>query len=305
MKNFTKISLLLVLLAAVLFTACEKQYDSIQVVDENKITSYIQKNNLSGMMIQDPNKTGFYYQVTTQGTGDFFKNTDSVLYNLTLKSLEGGNLYLQSPTYTNLGTYVGYLNSFYQSSLSSTGFDIPAIRTATLALKPGGTARILIPSYLAFGRNGAGVIPSNDIIDFYITTSIYKKQYQLDDNKILTYLSSKGLSAIKDASRIYYIVNTLGTGAAIESKGSTVVIKYTCRTIDGTVHDSSTDGTFSTALTTSNVIAGWGDIIPKFPVGTKMRIFIPSDLGYSTSGNGTIPPNAVLDFDIEIVSVTN
>lgn len=46
-------------------------------------------------------------------------------------------------------------------------------------------------------------------------------------------------------------------------------------------------------------------MIPKFKVGTKFRMVIPSDLAYGRSGSGTIPPNAVLDFDIEIVSVTN
>lgn len=305
MKNFTKLSLFTFLLATILFTSCKKEYDSIQTVDDGKISAYIQKNNLTSVMIPDPDKTGFYYQVLTQGTGDLFKNSDSVLYNVVLKSLESGTQYLQSPVIGNLGNFVGYTNSFYNGSLSTSFYNIPAIRTTILALKPGGSARILLPSYLAFGKNGAGSIPSNDIIDFTITSSVFKKQFELDDNRITTFLAAKGLtaSAVKDPSRIYYIINTLGTGSTIESKESTVNVKYTCRTLDGTVQDSSTDGTFSTTL--SSTISGWGTIIPKFPVGTKMRIFIPSDLGYSSSGKGSIPGNAVLDFDIEVVSVTN
>lgn len=305
MKNFSKLSLFTVLLATVLFTSCKKEYDSIQTVDDAKITAYIQKNNLTNVMIQDPAKTGFYYQVLTPGTGELFKNSDSVLYSVTLKSLESGTQYLQSSVNGNLGNYVGYTNSFYNGSLATTAFNIPAIRSAILALKPGGSARIIIPSYLAFGKNGAGNIPSNEIIDFTITTSVFKKQYELDDNRITSFLAAKGLttSAVKDPSRIYYIVNTLGTGGVIDGKESTIVAKYTGRLLDGTVFDSSTDGTFSVSL--SSVILGWGNIIPKFPVGSKIRIFIPSDLAYSSSGSGSVGPNMPLDFDIEIVSVTN
>ncbi|RDC54931.1 hypothetical protein DU508_19155 [Pedobacter chinensis] len=307
MNKFTKLSLLFIL-ATVLFSACKKEYESIQSIDDSAIQSFISKNNLTSVMVQDPDKSGFYYQITSPGTGDSFKNTDSVLYNLTVKSLSSGTTYLQSPLLGNLGTFVGYTNQFYNSSLSSStnsgSYNIPAIRTAIQALKPGGTARILLPSYLAFGRNGAGNIPSNEIIDLLITTYSYKKQALLDDNRITTYLTSKGLTATKDPSGIYYIVNTLGTGDDVNSETSTVVIKYTGRLLDGSVFDSSTDGTFSTTL--SGLIQAWQIMVPKFKVGTKFRMLIPSAYAYGSGGNGgTIPQNAPLDFDIEIVSVTN
>lgn len=307
MKNFTKLSLFTFLLAAILFTACKKEYDSAQTVDNAAISDYIQKNNLSSSMIPDPDKTGFYYQVLTPGTGELFKNSDSVLYNVSIKSLASGSVYLTTSSNGNWGTRVGYTNSLPLTSQTTVIPQIPAIRTAINSLKPGGTARILLPSYLAFGKNGFSDvgIGSNDNLDISITTSTFRKQFELDDNRITTFLTSKGLtaSAVKDPSRIYYIINTLGTGAAITGKESTVNVKYTVRTLDGTVYDSSTDGTFSTILT--GVIDGWGIIIPKFPVGTKMRIFIPSDLAYGSRGSGSIPVNAVLDFDIEVTAVTN
>ena len=307
MKNFTKLSLFTFLLATILFTSCKKEYDSVQTVDDAAISAYIQKNNLTASMIQDPDKTGFYYQVLTAGTGDLFKNSDSVLYNVTIKSLSSGTVYLTTSVNGNWGNRVGYTNVLPLTSQTTAIPQIPAIRTAINALKPGGSARIILPSYLAFGKNGftdVG-IPSNDILDLTVTTKTFKSQYDLDDNRITTFLAAKGLtaSAVKDPSRIYYIINTLGTGGVIESKASTVSVKYTCRTLDGTIQDSSTDGTFSILL--SQTIVGWGTIIPKFPVGTKMRIFIPSDLAYVNRGSGNIPANAVLDFDIEVTSVTN
>lgn len=305
MNKFTKLGLFTLLLATVIFSSCKKDYESIESIDDTAIKSYISKNNLTEMK-PDPDKTGFYYQVTNPTDGTFFLNSDSVFYDVTVKSMETGNTYLQSPVNANLGTYVGYLNNFFQSSLStSITFNIPALRTAVLGLKPGGTARVLLPSYLGFGKNGIGPIPSNENLDFIIKTYPFRKQWLLDDDKIKNFLTAKGLtaSATKDPSRIYYIVNTVGTGDLINDIESTVVIKYTGRLLDGTSFDSSTDGTFSTTL--KGLIEGWQIMIPKFKVGTKFRMFIPSDLGYVTRGNGAIPPNAVLDFDIEIVSVTN
>ncbi len=303
MNKFTQLSLFTLLLATVIFSSCKKEYESIQSIDDAAIKSYISKNNLTSM-VPDPDNTGFYFQVTNPTDGTLFLNSDSIFYDITVKSMQSGSTYLQSPVNGNLGTYVGYLNGFFQSSLStSVTYNIPALRTAALALKPGGTARILLPSYLAFGRNGAGPIPSNENLDFTLKSYPYRKQWLFDDVKIQNFLTSKGLVATKDLSRVYYIVNTQGTGDAINGVESTVTMKYTGRLLDGTVFDSSTDGTFSSALT--NLIKGWQLIVPKFNVGSKFRIFVPSDLGYGTSGSGAIPSNAILDFDIEIVSVTN
>lgn len=306
MNNFTKLGLLTLIVASTIFSSCKKEYDSIQTVDDSAIAAYISKNKLTSM-VADSLKTGFYYQVTNPTTGSFFANKDSILYDVTIKSMNSGTQYLQSPTYSNLGTYVGYLNSFYQSSLTVNGtaptWNIPAFRTAALKLKPGGSARILLPSYLAFGRNGAGSIPSNENLDITLTSYPYAKQWQFDDYKITNYLATKGLTATKDVSRVYYITTTAGTGVDVIDESSTLVIKYTGRFLDGTVFDSSTDGTFSTTL--ASVIVGWGKVIPKFTSGAKFRMFIPSDLAYGTSGSGSVPPNAILDFDIEIVSVTN
>ncbi|MEH3114102.1 FKBP-type peptidyl-prolyl cis-trans isomerase [Pedobacter terrae] len=302
MNKFTKLGLFAILLATIIFSSCKKEYDTAQTVDDAAIKTYISKNNLT-QMIPDSAKTGFYYQVTNPTDGALFLNSDSVLYDVTVKSLSSGTTYLQSPSNGNLGTYVGYLNSFFQSSLStSTTYNIPALRTAVLKLKPGGTARILLPSYLAFGRNGVGPIPSNENLDFIIKTYPYHKQSLLDDAKIQSYLTAKALTATKDPSRIYYIVNTVGTGDPVNGIESTVNIKYTGRTLDGTSFDSNATG-YSSTLT--GLIRAWQIMIPKFKVGTKFRMFIPSDLAYGTSGSGTIPANAVLDFDIEIVGVTN
>lgn len=301
----------------VLFNACKKEYETIQATDEAKIEAFAKQSNLT--FTKDPQGTGFRYSITNAGTGDLYKNTDSVLYDIKVTALNGAQ-YIQSPVNGNLASYVGYTNSFYYlnsliyNSTSAnarllTGLDIPAIRSVLLKLAPGGTATVVLPSYLAFKKNGTKTIPANEVVLLNITTYPKRKQWELDDSKISAFLAAKGITnAIKDPSRVYYQVLTQGTGTETIDRYSTLVVKYTGRLLDGTVFDSSTSFT----TTTGSVILGWGKILPKFTAGTKLRLFIPSDLAYSTAGSinqttgdAVIPANAVLDFDIEIVSVTN
>jgi len=295
MNKFTKPGLFTLLLAVVLFSSCKKEYESIESTDEAAIQAYLKANNLSSVMKKDSAGTGMYYQVLEPGTGDVFANKDSVLFTYTEKSITDGATYYSTPANSNSGSYFGYMGNTYNGTWG----------TALKGLKYGAKVRMLIPSHLAYGKNGNPTynVPSNAILDTYITTYTFKKQWELDDSRIQTFLTSKGLTAVKDPTRVHYIVGTTGTGPDAITKESKLVIKYTGRLLDGTVFDSSTDGTFSTAL--SSVIPGWG-LLTNFKAGTKVRILIPSDLAYGTSGSGTkIPTNSVLDFDIEIVSVTN
>ncbi|WP_182923401.1 FKBP-type peptidyl-prolyl cis-trans isomerase [Pedobacter planticolens] len=267
----------------VLLNSCKKEYETIESIDDAKIQTYIKQNNLT--MTKDP--SGFYYQVVDQGTGDIMLNKDSVLYDFNIKSLTGVS-YQAKNTNSNFGNYLGYITP-------------TPYRIALTNLKRGGSVKVIFPSYLAFGKNGSGNIPSNEVLISEISTYPQKTQWQLDDARIVAFLAAKGITATKDPSRVYYQVLTQGTGTDVIDQNSTLVVKYTGRLLDGTVFDSST--AFTTTLT--GVIAGWGKVLPLFKSGAKIRIFIPSNLAYGASATGSIPQNSALDFDIEIVSVTN
>jgi len=63
-------------------------------------------------------------------------------------------------------------------------------------------------------------------------------------------------------------------------------------------------GPFAFQLGTGRVIAGWDLGVVGMKVGGQRRLIIPPDLGYGSSGSGTvIPPNATLVFDIELLEV--
>jgi len=274
----------------VLFNSCKKEYESIESIDDAKIQAYIKKNNLT--MTKDA--TGFYYEVVSPGTGAPLLNKDSVFYSLSVSSLEGVNYY-STAAYSNEGTYLGYINP-------------TAYRTALTGLNRGAKVKVILPSYLAYGKNGSGNIPSNEIILSEVTTNTLATQTEIDEKRIIDFLAAKGITAIRHSSGVYYQVLTPSTGADVIDDHSTLVVAYAGRLFNGTVFDSG--AAFTT--TPLQVIQGWSKILPMFRAGAKIRIFIPSDLGYGVAGSTNsvtgavvIPPSACLDFDITITSVTN
>ncbi len=280
----------------VVMSSCKKEYESIQNIDQTRIQEYLSKNNIVAK--PDPDGTGYYYQILTPGSGTAtFVNKDSVLYNVTVKSLLNGTVYYTTPANSNIGTFVGYTDALL-------GLNVPGVRRAIQELKPGGSASVILPSYLAFGKNGNTTlnVPSNEIVDVVITTYPETTQRLLDDRLIREYIAAKGLTAIKDPSGVYYIVLANGTGTEAIDMSTSIKANYTGRYLNGTVFDSSTDGTFTFALT--SLQANW-DVLTKFTKGAKVRLFIPSSEAYGTAGSTGVLPNAILDFEIEIVDVTN
>lgn len=86
-----------------------------------------------------------------------------------------------------------------------------------------------------------------------------------------------------------------------------MVVNYTgWLSEDGTKFDSSLDrGTpFEFPLGAGQVIAGWDEGVATMKVGGKRRLIIPPELGYGEGGSPpTIPPNAELTFDIELLEI--
>ena len=106
----------------------------------------------------------------------------------------------------------------------------------------------------------------------------------------------------KTPSGLTYETLKEGTGASAKS-GQTVTIHYTGTLTDGTVFDSSRNKgePFTTPIGFRKVIDGWDEGVPGMKVGERRKLTIPPDLAYGPSGQGKIPPNATLVFDVELL----
>ena len=97
----------------------------------------------------------------------------------------------------------------------------------------------------------------------------------------------------------------VGTGEEAQA-GQLVTVDYTGWLADGTKFDSSLDRgqPFQFTLGQGQVIKGWDQGVVGMKVGGKRRLTIPPELAYGENGAGTsIPPNATLTFEVELLAV--
>jgi FKBP-type peptidyl-prolyl cis-trans isomerase len=98
---------------------------------------------------------------------------------------------------------------------------------------------------------------------------------------------------------------TKGTGP-IPKATDTVQANYMGTLINGEEFDNSYKRGEPLTIPVSGVIRGWTEALEMMPVGSKWKLFIPSDLGYGDRGAGSaIPGGAALIFEIELLKIVN
>lgn len=128
-----------------------------------------------------------------------------------------------------------------------------------------------------------------------------QKQFDEDLATIENYLSTNNLQAERDPSGLYYNIEDAGS-AAKPTINSGVKVYYKGFFLDGSVFDEvalpDDPGTFNL----NSLILAWQIGIQKIGRGGKIRLYVPSILGYGERGSGrNVPPNSILIFDIELV----
>jgi len=108
-----------------------------------------------------------------------------------------------------------------------------------------------------------------------------------------------------ESAQVGVEILTEGQGDEVKT-GDLVTVNYEGRLEDGTVFDSSYERgePITVPLGQGQVIQGWEQGLVGMKVGEKRKLTIPSALGYGQAGSGdTIPPNATLIFEIELLEI--
>ena len=104
------------------------------------------------------------------------------------------------------------------------------------------------------------------------------------------------------ATGLQYMIVKEGTGPKPTAMDN-VTVHYHGTLVNGTVFDSSVQRGEPAHFGVSQVIPGWTEALQLMTVGSKWKLFIPSDLAYGERAQGPIGPNEVLIFDVELISI--
>ena len=221
--------------------------------------------------------SGVRYVDLTVGTGASPQTYDDLLVNYT-GWLASDNTKFEStldpgrqPIYVTLGT-----------AQIVQGWD-----TGLANIKIGGKRRLTIPYNLGYGDTGKS--PS---VPAYATLTY---EVELLDIK----------PPVTTASGLKYQDYLVGSGS-VPRPGDQVAVDYSGFLTDGTQFDSSVvEGRdpLVFALNGGEVIPGFNEAVSTMRVNGRRKVIIPPNLGYGSAGTQTIPPNATLVFQLELMSI--
>lgn len=160
----------------------------------------------------------------------------------------------------------------------------------------------------AFSGNENKLMENPQEADMFIRSymrkeSDLKAEKNLKEGKEFLEKNAKRNGVFVTETGLQYEVMVEGSGEK-PTLESTVEVHYHGTTIDGTVFDSSVERGEPAVFPLSGVIRGWTEGLQLMNVGSKYKLYIPSDLAYGPRGaGGPIGPNSTLIFEVELISI--
>lgn len=153
-----------------------------------------------------------------------------------------------------------------------------------------------------------GVAAASSCKKGYDVVAEVREQAAKDDKIVQDYIAANNLTTARqiDTTGVYYIVVAPGSGNDLFTNSTRVTVDYTGRKLtSGEVFASSNN--FHPSYSLGEVIRGWRLGIPQIKKGGKVRLLLPSRYAYGPYAQPTLglEPNSILDFDIELLDITN
>lgn len=256
--------------------------------DRAVIDAYLLGKGIAALT--DPDDYGVRYVISVEGSGIKPSNTaDSVTVNYTLRLL---------PSETEVEKSSGPTRFLLGDLIAGWQIGLPLINQ-------GSKATFYVPSGWGYGGTQRNSIPPNSNLIFDVELLKVFPQLRKDTLAINDYLVVKDIkNVLKGPEGLKYVITKQGTGA-IPVSTSTVSFTYTgtVMSINNPLIFDRQSNPVTYALT--GLIKGLRLGMPLLQVGSKATFYIPSTLGYGLRGNGSIPSNANLIFEIELTAITN
>lgn len=145
---------------------------------------------------------------------------------------------------------------------------------------------------------------ANELVHkFFESASQREAQKALEEGNAFLEKNKAREGVTTTESGLQYEVITAGTGA-LPVATDQVRVHYHGTLIDGKVFDSSVDRGEPVVFGVNQVIPGWTEALQLMPVGSKWKIYLPSNIAYGERGaGGDIGPNSVLIFEVELLEI--
>lgn len=141
------------------------------------------------------------------------------------------------------------------------------------------------------------------INDFFQSVQEKASEQAIKEGKLFLEGNAKRPEVTTLESGLQYEIITKGTGT-IPAASDQVKVHYHGTLIDGTVFDSSVSRGEPAVFGVTQVISGWVEALQLMPVGSKWKLYIPSDLAYGARGAGQhIGPHTTLVFEVELIDI--
>lgn len=187
----------------------------------------------------------------------------------------------------SLGVSVAY-------NLKEQGFKVESIEDFSKALYD-----VLNDNQLAIPQEKIGKL----VNDYFKKLQEKHSAEKMDEGKKFLAENAKKQGVVNLPSGLQYEIITKGNGEK-PILADKVTTHYHGTLINGTIFDSSVKRGQPASFPVNGVIKGWTEALQLMPVGSKWKLYVPSDLAYGEQGAGqTIGPNTTLIFEVELLSI--